>query len=182
MPNGRHEIKGVKVGGPYVQVDMFRIYNPAGGNWKKSGPNNFLRTTGRNEDFVQLDFTGTAVQFLAPQGPGRGTIEVFLDGQSVRQINQYHGTPKASLPLVSLTNRPPHALPGEKARQVRGCRGVPRVRSDIQLIGLIDFSFRITRPHPDHETTPGLRNNCPYMRAIDPSAASSISTQVARTF
>ena len=107
LPNGKHELRGVKVGGPYVQVDMFRIYNPAGGNWKKTGPNGSLRTTDRSEDFVQLNFTGTAVQFLAPQGPDRGTIEVFVDGQSVRQINQYHGTPMAASPLVSITGLSP---------------------------------------------------------------------------
>lgn len=101
LPNGKHELKGVKVGGPYVQVDMFRVYDPAGGNWKKSGT---LRTTDRSEDFVQLEFTGTAVQFLAPQAPDRGTIEVFLDGQSVRHINQYHGTPKSTSPLLTFTN------------------------------------------------------------------------------
>ncbi len=100
LPNGKHELKGVKVGGPYVQVDMFRVYDPAGGNWKKTGT---IRTTDRSEDFVQLDFTGTAVQFIAPQGPDRGTIEVFLDGQSVRHINQYHGTPLSASPLITLT-------------------------------------------------------------------------------
>lgn len=107
LPRGRHRLKGVKVGGPYVQVDMFRIYNPAGGNWKQAGSNKSIRTTGHNEDFVQFDFTGTAVQFLAPQGPDRGTIQVFLDGQSVRHINQYHGTPKSTSPLLTLTNLPP---------------------------------------------------------------------------
>jgi alpha-L-fucosidase len=107
LPNGKHELKGVKVGGPYVQVDMFRVYNPARGNWKKSGPNSSLRTTDHNEDFVQFDFSGTAVQFLAPQGPDRGTIEVFLDGQSVRQINQYHGTRMNASPLVTLTGLTP---------------------------------------------------------------------------
>ena len=103
LPNGKHELKGVKVGGPYVQVDLFRIYNPAGGHWKASGPNHSLRTTDQNEDYVQCEFSGNAIQFLAPQGPDRGTIEVFLDGQSVRQINQYHGTPLQTSPLVSLT-------------------------------------------------------------------------------
>jgi len=107
LPNGKHELKGVKVGGPYVQVDMFRVYNPAGGNWKKTGPNNTIRSTDKSEDFVQFDFTGTAVQFLAPQGPDRGTIEVFLDGKSVRQINQYHGTPLSTTQLVSLTDLSP---------------------------------------------------------------------------
>lgn len=107
LPNRKHELKGVKVGGPYVQVDMFRVYNPAGGNWKKSAPNGSLLTTDRNEDFVQFEFTGTAVQFLAPQGPDRGTIEVFLDGQSVRQINQYHGTRMSASPLVTLTGLAP---------------------------------------------------------------------------
>ncbi|MCB1131019.1 MAG: alpha-L-fucosidase [Verrucomicrobiae bacterium] len=107
LPNKKHELKGVKVGGPYVQVDMFRVYNPAGGNWKRTGPNNSLRTTDRNEDFVQFSFTGTAVQFLAPQAPDHGTIEVFLDGRSVRQINQYHGTPLSASPLVTLTNLEP---------------------------------------------------------------------------
>jgi hypothetical protein len=107
LPNGKHELKGVKVGGPYVQLDMFRIYNPAGGNWKKTGPNNAIRRTDRNEDFAQFEFTGTAVQFLAPQGPDRGTIEVFLDGQSVRHINQYHGTPLDTSPLVTLTGLAP---------------------------------------------------------------------------
>ena len=107
LPPGNHKLKGVKVGGPYVQVDMFRIYNPAGGNWKKSGPNNAIRSTDRNEDFAQFNFTGTAVQFLAPQAPDRGTIEVFLDGQSVRHINQYHGTPMSATPLVTLTGLSP---------------------------------------------------------------------------
>lgn len=107
LPNGKHELRGVKVGGPYVQVDLFRIYNPAGGNWKKSGSDTSLRTTDRSEDFVQLEFTGTAVQFVAPQGPDHGTIEVFLDGQSVRHINQYHGTPVSASPLVTLTSLSP---------------------------------------------------------------------------
>jgi len=107
LPNGKHELKGVKVGGPYVQLDLFRIYNPAGGNWKKSGPGNSVLTTDRNEDFVQFEFTGTAVQFLAPQGPDRGTIEVFLDGRSVRHINQYHGTRMGASPLVTLTGLTP---------------------------------------------------------------------------
>ena len=103
LANAKHELKGVKVGGPYVQVDMFRVYDSAGGNWRKTGT---LRTTDRSEDFVQLEFTGTAIQFLAPQAPDRGTIEVFLDGQSVRHINQYHGTPKGTSPLLTLTNLP----------------------------------------------------------------------------
>ena len=107
LPNGKHELKGVKVGGPYVQVDMFRIYNPAGGNWGKSPSNPAIRRTDRNEDFVQLSFTGTAVQIIAPQSPDHGTIEVFLDGHSVRHINQYHGTAKNASPLLSLTNLPP---------------------------------------------------------------------------
>ena len=112
LPPGQHRLKGLKVGGPYVQVDMFRVYNTGGGNWKPAGSNNSLRVTDRNEDFVQFQFTGTAVQFLAPQGPDRGTIEVFLDGQSVRHINQYHGTPKSPAPLVTLTglSRCPHTL------------------------------------------------------------------------
>ncbi len=107
LPNGKHELKGVKVGGPYVQVDLFRIYNPAGGNWMKSGTKDGIRRTDRNEDFVQFEFTGTAVQFLAPQFPGGATIEVFVDGQSVRHINQYHGTPRSASPLVSLTGLAP---------------------------------------------------------------------------
>ena len=106
LPHGKHELKGVKTGGPYVQVDMFRVYNPAGGNWKRSGRGSPRFTTERNEDFVQFDFSGTAVQFLAPQGPDRGTIEVFLNGQSVRHINQYHGTPLRATPLVTLSGLP----------------------------------------------------------------------------
>lgn len=107
LSNGKHELKGVKVGGPYVQVDMFRIYNPAGGNWKKTEPNGSIRRTDRNEDFVQIEFNGTAIQFLAPQGPDHGTIEAFLDGESVRHINSYHGTPKKSSPLLTLTGLTP---------------------------------------------------------------------------
>ncbi|TAE77154.1 MAG: hypothetical protein EAZ65_01615 [Verrucomicrobia bacterium] len=107
LPDKKHELKGVKVGGPYVQVDMFRVYNPAGGNWRKPDRHLPLRTTDRSEDFVQFDFTGTAVQFIAPQGPDRGTIEAFLDGQSVRHINQYHGTPTSKAPLLTLTGLTP---------------------------------------------------------------------------
>ena len=112
LPNGKHELKGVKVGGPYVQVDMFRVYNPAGGNWKKAGSSGSIRSTDKSDDFVQFNFTGTAVQLLAPQGPDRGTIEVFLDGTSVRHINQYHGTATSTAPLITLTNLPrgPHTL------------------------------------------------------------------------
>lgn len=62
-----------------------------------------LRSTERSEDFVQFDFTGTAVQFLAPQGPGGATIEVFLDGESVRHVNQYHPMPLGTAPLLTLT-------------------------------------------------------------------------------
>ena len=109
LPMGKHRLKGVKVGGPYVQVDLFRIYNPAGGNWKPSASNTSIRTTDRNEDFAQFNFTGPAVQFLAPQGPERGTVEVFLDGRSVRQINEYHGTPRSLTPLVTLTGLVPGA-------------------------------------------------------------------------
>jgi len=107
LSNGKHRLTGVKVGGPYVQVDLFRVYNPAGGHWKKGGLGHAIRTTGNNEDFVQFDFTGTAVQVLAPQGPDGGTAELFLDGQSVRHVNHYHGTPKSVSPLISLTNLSP---------------------------------------------------------------------------
>jgi autotransporter-associated beta strand protein len=109
---GPHKLKGVKVGGPYVQLDLFRIYNTGGGNWKTSGTNNHLRTTDRNEDFVEFRFTGPGVEVIAPQGPDRGTIEVFIDGQSVRHVNQYHGTPIRSSTLVSLTSlgHGPHTL------------------------------------------------------------------------
>jgi autotransporter-associated beta strand protein len=112
LPNGKHELKGVKVGGPYVQVDMFRIYNPAGGNWSKTGASGGIRSTDRNEDFAQFEFTGNAVQFLAPKGPDCGTIEVFLDGHSVRHVNQYRGTPLASSPFFTLTGLTPgrHSL------------------------------------------------------------------------
>lgn len=107
LPSGEHRLKGVKVGGPYVQVDMFRVYSSEGGNWKPSGPKNLFRTTDRNEDFVEFRFDGPAVKFVAPQGPDLGTIEVILDGESVRHINQYHGTPSGAASLVTLTGLAP---------------------------------------------------------------------------
>lgn len=87
-PKGQHELKGVKVGGPYVQVDMFRIYNPAAGKWTQRGSQGGTQTTEQNEDFVQFTFTGTAVQVLAPQGPDGGTVEVFLDRRA-RNYNTF---------------------------------------------------------------------------------------------
>ncbi len=105
--DGKHELKGVKIGGSRLQVDMFRVYIPAGGNRKNPGPNNSIHSTDRHEDFVHFDFNGTARSNPRPQGPERGTIEVSLAGQSVRRINQYHGKPKSNSPLVSLTNLTP---------------------------------------------------------------------------
>jgi hypothetical protein len=109
LPVGEHRLKGVKVGGPWVQLDMFRVYNTSGGNWKRSGPQTQNRSTDRNEDFVQFSFTGPCVEVIAPKGPDHGTIEVFLDGQAVRNVNQYHGTPLKSATLVSLSNLTPGA-------------------------------------------------------------------------
>ena len=107
LPLGKHQLRGVKVGGPYLQVDMFRIYSPAGGQWQKSKSHPSLRSTPQNEGFVEFRFSGTGVQFLAPQGPDRGTLEVILDGKSVRHINQYHGTHLSAAPLITLTGLSP---------------------------------------------------------------------------
>ncbi|MEK0447841.1 MAG: hypothetical protein RL088_109 [Verrucomicrobiota bacterium] len=62
-----------------------------------------MNASGNRPGVVGIDLTGTGIQFLAPQGPGGATIEVFLDGESVRNVNQYHPMPLGTAPLFTLT-------------------------------------------------------------------------------
>ncbi len=82
LPTGPHVLKGVKTYGTWMEIDMFRVYEPAP---DAKGPGSY----------VELSFTGTGVALIAPRSPDQGTLELYLDGALVRRANHYSS---ASLP------------------------------------------------------------------------------------
>jgi hypothetical protein len=74
-----------------------------------------------------LDFLGRRVAWVAPTGPTRGSVEVYLDGKSVGTVSLYSSAP-ASRKLVYTAkweNAGPHSL------QIRNLATTGRPRVDV---------------------------------------------------
>lgn len=100
LPYTRHTLKGVKRGGTYMDVDMFRVYVPRTGRWEIAetpageAVGRSLHTTEADGDYFEFVFTGTGVDFLSRLDPRGGTVEYFVDNPYVRRyINHYRGSP-----------------------------------------------------------------------------------------
>ena len=121
---GWHQLKGVKTGGPYAQVDAYRVYSPASSQWSylpargAGDMQNDLHRTAANEDYVRVNFTGTGVDFIAEHTINNGTVQISLDDQVIRNVNQYRGTTLAQATTVNLTSLAagPHTLLAVKKR------------------------------------------------------------------
>jgi hypothetical protein len=93
---GAHQLRGVVVGGPYVQVDEFDIYNSVNSAWAYQGNRgrgdiqDDLHATSQNYDFATLKFEGSGVEVLASHAAG-GTAGVALDGGTVEYVSQFAG-------------------------------------------------------------------------------------------
>lgn len=93
---GHHELKGVVVGGPYVQVDEFDVYNSVNSAWSHQVARGLgdiqddIHTTSQNYDFATLKFTGSAVEVLASHRLN-GTMTVSLDNAVVENVSQFAG-------------------------------------------------------------------------------------------
>ena len=121
---GWHQLRGVKTGGPYAQVDAYRVYSPASSQWSylpargAGDVQNDLHRTAANEDYVRVNFTGTGVDFIAEHTINNSTVQISLDDQVIRNVNQYRGTTLAQATTVNLTSLSagPHTLLAVKKR------------------------------------------------------------------
>jgi hypothetical protein len=114
LPLGRHTLKGVKRSGTYMETDMFRVYAPGQGAWQTVEGDGH-RTAG-NDDYFQLNFSGTGVDFISALGPDGGTVDYFMDGALVRRANHYSHELRAKVTTFSMTELAPgrHTLIGVK--------------------------------------------------------------------
>gem|GEM_PF-1756553 len=110
LPAGSHQLKGVVAGGPYVQVDEFNVVNSVNSAWSYQANRNMgdyqndIHTTANTYDQVNLNFNGTGVEVLAPTSSAGGTVQVFLDGSVVENVNQYVGDLRAQATTFSSYN------------------------------------------------------------------------------
>jgi len=100
---GSHQLKGVfsayspNSSAPYVQVDEFDVYNSANSQWSYQANRNLgdylndIYYTANTYDSVNLNFSGTGIDVIAPVSGAGGTVQVTLDGSVVENVNQYAG-------------------------------------------------------------------------------------------
>ncbi|MBI5835224.1 MAG: hypothetical protein HZB16_23200, partial [Armatimonadetes bacterium] len=110
LPAGPHRLRGVKKSGTYMEIDMFRVYLPNQGKWQAATApgalSGDLHTTVGREDFCQVSFEGTGVDFVSRLDPAGGTVDFFLDSTLVRRANHYHATAQAPAVSFSLGGLP----------------------------------------------------------------------------
>ena len=95
---GQHTLKIVKSGGGYVQIDAISYFDAQqnnddssisySGNWGTSSNRNVgdyqndVNYTSTNNDYAELTFEGTGIDYIGPKGSGYGTFEVLIDNVS----------------------------------------------------------------------------------------------------
>jgi hypothetical protein len=127
LPFGRHTLKGVKKSGTYLETDMFRAYVPGSGGWQAAATKQGgaieadLHITAGSDDYFQLTFTGTGVDFISGLGPDGGTVDYFLDGALVRRANHYSAEPRPKATTLAMYGLPrgKHVLVGVKKSGAR---------------------------------------------------------------
>jgi hypothetical protein len=104
---GRHQLKGVMVGGPYVHVDTFSVYGSKDVGWNRMEipgmgcVGNDIQATGTLANMIHLDFEGRDLDLLAPMSEKLGTVHYFIDGRRAKIGTQYGGVPSRSKALFS---------------------------------------------------------------------------------
>ena len=123
LPLGPHRLKGVKKSGTYLEVDMFRVYAPGKGAWRAAtttapggASGEGVHTTTANDDYFQLSFSGTGVDFISDLSRVGGTVDCFLDGVLIRRANHYNAEPRVQATTFSAIGlaREKHTLVGVK--------------------------------------------------------------------
>lgn len=126
-----------------AKVDMVRSSEASskiayGGSWKRvfreSAIGDYLRSSSTAGATATFTFTGRAVAWLAPRGPGYGKAEVFVDGALKKTVDLYRASSQARRVVFqwSWASSGPHTV---KVR-VLGTSGRPRV--DIDGFGVLD--------------------------------------------
>lgn len=104
---GRHVLKGVMVGGPYVHVDTFSIYGCKDADWTRGEVagmgclGNDMHSTRNQANLIHFDFEGTDLDLLAPTSEKLGTVQYIIDGKVAKIGTQYAGEPTQSGVLFS---------------------------------------------------------------------------------
>jgi hypothetical protein len=104
---GWHELRGVMVGGPYVQVDSFSVYHSDGAGWqravaaKRGCVSDDVHFTKTNDELAMLEFDGEDLDVLAPAFDAYGTGQYWLDDRAVHLSNHYRDLPVGSMVMFS---------------------------------------------------------------------------------
>lgn len=104
---GKHTLKGVMLGGPYVQVDSFSIYHSGDMRWRPLADRdlacvgNDVHVTDALEEMILLDVEGTDLDLLAPPSDKLGTALYYIDDRPVKLGTHYGGVPSRSRVLFS---------------------------------------------------------------------------------
>lgn len=104
---GWHELRGVMVGGPYVQVDSFSVYHSDGVGWqravaaKRGCVRDDVHLTKTNDELAMLEFEGEDLDVLAPAFDVYGTGQYWIDDRAVHLSNHYRDHPIGSMVTFS---------------------------------------------------------------------------------
>lgn len=125
---GWHELKGVVVGGPYVQVDSFSVYHSEGSDWKRAKVEGRgcvgqdLQVTQAVDEMAMLTFRGEDVDVYSAAFDAYGTVQYWLNDQAVYLANHYRDHPVGS--MLTFSSRDVHPLaPGEHKLRIQLRRG-----------------------------------------------------------
>lgn len=104
---GWHELRGVMVGGPYVQVDSFSVYHSDGAGWQRAAAagrgcvRDDVHLTQTNDELAMLEFDGEDLDVLAPAFDVYGTGQYWIDDRAVHLANHYRDHPVGSMVMFS---------------------------------------------------------------------------------
>jgi hypothetical protein len=125
---GRHVLKGVMVGGPYVHVDTFSIYGLKDADWVRAEAagmgclGNDIHSTRTLANMIHLDFEGADLELLAPTSGKLGTVHYIIDSKVAKIGTQYGGVPTKSGVLFSCRDYVP-LTPGRHSFRMNLNRG-----------------------------------------------------------
>ena len=125
---GRHQLKGVMVGGPQVHVDTFSVYGSKEMDWTRRElagmgcTGDDLHATGTLANLIQLEFEGSDLDVLAPVSNKLGTVHYLINGKVAKIGTQYGGVPSRSKVLFSCSDYAP-LTPGKNSLRMHLNRG-----------------------------------------------------------
>lgn len=127
LPSGVHTIKGVKKTGSYMIVDAFNIYDTYSesgilnddaseityiGTWHSSEHRGYgdygddVHYTTNNDDYFELTFTGTGVEYITEKNSDQGNVDIYIDDVLQTTVSCYNATRLSQQTVYSKTDLP----------------------------------------------------------------------------